>query len=353
MPRSRRKVVSSNLAATRGNAAANTWLTKALNPAHGSLGAFQIPDATSSPSVAAEFRDTHVLTPNGTTTVTTTWNLDILFMPSARGFGYWRWWPSESPPTSVTTNWQVLGISTTLPQAYMGRTTHAGLTVSLIANALSNQGTIHAGQVPLAYMDVGASSSLQGGQPPLDPDSLQDQDPKGFYSLAKEGAYLPLKFREPTSAIQYWGVNNLANRVLAFDGVGITPPGSSTPYQQPPYINTNLGVVLIRGIAATATVQCRSRYGVEATEALVPWVPFVMPSPQLDPSQLAACAMAMQLSPNAYPASANDMWSILRAIGRAVSGKIPRAVASVLSQAGIPVVSPLAGAYDLVMQAFT
>lgn len=344
---------------SRGNAIrpeAGAWLQRHINPAHGPLGAAPIPDHTSVPSVVAEFRETLVLnTP--TPGSTDTWNADFLVMPASNMFGLHRAWSTtagQGDTFAGLTSWAPPSI---VAGAY--RFTHVGITIELVANALSDQGTVYAGQTnPNICLDVGqslaaAAMAVAGPAPPQTTQTLVRDDPRHYQGLAKGGVYMPLKLAKPMVPYQQTvQTGRLIWRNEAGTPFNVGVNGQAFGFTTNDLCTYNVGVILFRGLSSTATLMVRTRLGIEATDAYTAWYPFVRPSAMLDECALEAAALASQSTPNGYPASANDFWTILRAIGAALRGRVSQRVADALAAIGVPILSPAAALAGDLMRAW-
>jgi hypothetical protein len=308
--------------------------------------------------VLSEFRPELIVVPPAGIVATDTWNMDVIFTPDSVSLGLYRTWATSVGQPVAQGGWSY--IYQPLLQATSYRLTHAGITCELVANALADQGNAFGGQTGCqkSLYIAGGTPFANCPTPPLTPQLLLQEDPAFYQGLARRGVYMPLKYRQPTTGLDYAQIAGAVgttqpNTQLTYNQQGVVLAGVGTPPVNTDYGNNmNTGIVLFTGLAPGATVLLKARVGYESVSPLTAWFPFMVPASPLDNVALAAVANAQQYTPNAYEAAANDFWSILRSIGRAVSGKVPRVVADALGAAGIPIISSLSQAAGMVMRAW-
>lgn len=364
------------------------WVAKALNPAHAELGMVSIPDAAAAVSALGEVRLTvNVQTNHQTPGIL--YDMDVVFINQPGVVAIWRTYNSGTPMTPAE-GWNVIlspisaGVNVLDPQAVRNwarpiwtgiRSTYASVTAYTNSAALTNQGRVLAGQFPapvyveevdvftdteaLAARLLHSRSAESVGQvlrdlrqvasigvvpcPPLTEQSIYEAGGQTYVGLAKAGVYMPLKFTGP---IHPWvNIGETAVRVLFSTADG---GRYSLPISMAPGINTQLGVLLYRGLDETTSVLLKFKQGWEST--VTPgslWEPFIESGSIDDPMALTAVAAAQQATAAAYPAAANDFLGILKSIGKALTGKVAKGISAALAQAGIPVVSTVAGGVNL------
>lgn len=370
------------------------WVQKALNPAHGILGPVAIPDTAASVTATGEWRaNWNLAPPQGQTTAL--WDCDIVaplsglmpmvyrFYPSGQQPAPMSGWISQSYPFSPTGDFAPL---TQAVEQY--RTSYASLTLYFNAPALADQGRIVVGQIPnlmrtvnqtAAQLDPAAAArrifeAIRGGReadyvdavranaltqtvvvqdfPPVTEAELTQFSPTTYVGLAKDGAYVPFKFIQPThNYVEV--IPNLGNLQWALpDGSWQTVIPGTKGWQVVGGLNTQTAVILLRGMATTSTLFIKCRQGFEAVSAPNSVLAaFQFQSAVVDQEALLAVAAAQQLTPAAYPARDNDFLGVLKSIGRALTGRVAQGIGKVLASSGIPVVSQIAGPAVGVMKA--
>jgi len=350
------------------------WVAKALNPAHGLIGTVPIPDASAAVSAVGEIR---IVENIGSGVIPGSYDMDVLFMPGPSVLGFWRvyaagtvpavipWTPFQNPLTATGTGTPPAMLWRTI------RTSYASITAYCNAAALTTQGRVIAGQfvapgvltanlsgyasvssdivaalaisdkaraatqLAAAFDSVGAVvNTVNMDQPPLTEEGLYMTGPGVYVGLAKDGIYMPLKFNQPVH--DYCSLNESSGNMVFVSAAGLTL--SPLPGRTVAGLNTQIGVLLFRGLDKTTTIQVKLKYGLEATcDGASSWAPFLESGAIMDVAAVTAVAAAQQGTPYAYPAQANDYNGVIRAIGGSLSGQVPRTVAGALLQAGLPV----------------
>lgn len=351
--------------------AGEAWAIKALHPnGEEATGVLGIPDHVSLPVVTPEFRTNHVI-PSIGTEATKTDDLDILVLPFAdlpilyRRYtsgsaenNYGNWTPVWNATLNVATQYvstAVVDDATTtgdpmrftvpvkasdLNRVYgYGRVTHKGVTCHLDAPALTDQGRIIAGQVALPFKtEMGPLTAVgwqnAAGSPkvtkaladfysldsiPLEENCLVQTSPGAATWEARQGVYVPLRFRDPAHQFSPSG----SAALLGMTTPGGTPEavrfretvkgptgteGTTAIYPTPRMLlNCQTGVVLMRGIAPTASVHLKVITGLESlVETCSAVSPYQRMSPSLDCEAINMVTRMGQELPQAYPASYND-----------------------------------------------
>jgi len=366
--------------------AGQMWALKALHPNGEEVTASAgIPDHTNVPVVTPEFRVNHTITSIAGSTLND--DIDILLLPFAEIAFLWRRYPSTTTP-DVSLNWNVVfnptipaandtinyedgdGVEHSLPYTYgdmnaYGRTRamYRGVTVHLDAPALYDQGRIVAGQLALenkegsvngCYVTAGGTARLHAVSAlnivqlpqnlPLTEDDLFQATPGAVVWEAREGIYMPLRFRDPThlfssaqeetilTIYQPGGIESLLTPATPPKQIGLVMP-----------VNFLSGLILIRGIDARANINVKHRIGLEQLVEYASVVaPFQHASPMLDPVAIDRVTQCSQASPMAFEAKYNDLGAIKNVL-MSILG-IGKKIGGVVRGLGIPGVSDIAGA---------
>jgi len=339
-------------------------------------GGVRIPDMTSDPSCALEGRSQWTIAANNTTT---TYDVDIIIPPIPDIAFVYRTYVSGGTPStwipvsysSYPSGYASSSLSagnstvTVVPKlranADQYRATFSGITCHLVAAAINNAGMVFAGQYGSKISESGATSeSYVGGvynlDVPLDPNTLYQKTPGMVQQPARLGIYMPLMYRDTVNLYTNAPMADVASTSNAASGaltinwgqyvnVAPVPSGSYCSLYCAP-VNMNTGVILFRGLDPHASVQVKTRLGLEVVPLSgSPWTPFVESSPVYDPVVLARSCSVRQRLALAYPASYNDFSSILRAIAGVLRGPI-KGMASMIRKVPIPFLSDIAGTID-------
>jgi hypothetical protein len=201
--------------------------------------------------------------------------------------------------------------------------------------------------------------------------------PKSGETEAREGVYMPLRFRDPIhlyrdaasgASIQY-SASDPGNTPATWLQIRSSPDGTA-PEQQNTIVNDGLtptftapsstvtnaqmawgcsqsgnlftGVIFFLGIDKSASVQVKTRISLECTANTdgVDITPFLHASPLLDREALDVAAMAGQVMADGYPASYNSFGSIMGSIWNAIKS-VGKPILNILGGSGIPVVSTI------------
>jgi hypothetical protein len=362
-------------------------MMKALHPCgEEATGVTGIPDHVSIPVVTPEFRADVVITSIGTA-ATDTDDVDIFVLPFADLPAIWRryksgsvtirsgdWNPvwnstfdsvnklidadSVDATTGDPINVTIPEQSTNMQRTYgYGRATYKGVTVHLDAPALSDQGRLVAGQLSLPFQTVenpirasGWNTSLTGPAAPstfvvndleaysidsipITESCLVQSSPGSAAWEAREGCYIPLRFRDPVhnfapsgrKSLLVCDTNDLPNSdaLSALRSVELhtaPPPVSKTGKVSLTIVprmllNLQTGVVLLRGISPTANVQFKTITGLEAmVETCSTVSPYQRMSPKLDCDAINMVARMSQELSQVYEAKYNDMGGMIGAL---------------------------------------
>jgi len=284
-----------------------------------------------------------------------------------------------------------IGVKTSSYVDYYARSRgmYSGATFHLDAPALSDQGRVVAGQMALPYdkqdstlahangwnADGTVNNDAQGVIPhinlaslPLTESTLVQTCLGAGVWEARDGIYMTMRYRDPvhlfvstndSPVVLGIGSNNSGVGTTSIPdmmrftepGFSVLPPtgaiGTLVEYGLSPacVTNFNTGVVLFKGISGTANVQVKSVCGFENLVVAGNAVsPYQHASPSLDRLAIDRATEIAQQAPMVYPASYNDLSSILNVIKDVVNtvGTPLRQIGNVIGGLGIPVVSDIA-----------
>jgi len=352
--------------------AGEAWALKATHPCgEEATGVLGIPDHVSVPVVTPEFR-TNFIIPSIGTGATDTDDVDLIVLPFADLPVIYRRYKSGTQPennigwsdvwnatlttsTSLISDAIVSNISSTkdvvafslparssnLDTIYgYGRVTHKGLTMHLDAPALSDQGRVVAGQMALPFNaehapltadgwvgNTGGSVNVNGlgdyyslAQIPLEENCLVQASPGAVAWEARDGVYMPLRFRDPVHnfspsgsaallATYVSGIGQTQTIRLSDTRAGPTGTTGRSPVQVAPkmLLNCQTAVVLFRGISPTANIHSKVITGLESlVETCSAVSPYQRISPVLDVEAINWVTRMGQELPQGFPASYND-----------------------------------------------
>jgi hypothetical protein len=259
------------------------------------------------------------------------------------------------------------------------RGTYFGVTGHLDAPQLSDQGRIVAGQVAIPYevttspisgnawisgTAAGGDAAIDSGvymldDVPLDEDCLTQAAIGAANWEAREGIYMPMRFRDPVHLFTQPGTKHFlgigTNAVLGTRAlestVNVAAPagftGSLASHIAPSCLtNFQTGVILFRGIANNSNIQLKFRMGVEGqVDTCSSISPFQTQSPLLDQVAIDRVTELAQVMSNVYPARYNDFGAIIGSIisGAKIALPIGKQVGGLIRGLKIPVVSDLVG----------
>lgn len=346
------------------------WALKALHPnGEEATAVLGIPDHVSLPVVTPEFRTNFVI-PGGSTTQLD--DVDVIVLPFAdlpcmwrrRLSGstqdsYWGWnlvwnstltteiklvsdaFVSNTNLSDKTVKSLTIPVRTSnLASIYgYGRVTHKGVTCHLDAPALSDQGRVVAGQIALPFQaerspitasgwngektfvtETGLADFYSLDSVPLEENCLVQASPGAAAWEARQGVYMPLRFRDPAHQFTPSGSAELLAMSVAGGGsrvitstetieppTGYTGAASAKPAVRM-LLNCQTGVVLFRGISSSANIHCKVVTGLESlVESCSAVSPYQRMSPPLDCEAINSVTRLGQELPQAFPASYNDM----------------------------------------------
>lgn len=395
----RRGAVDPQLLRSLGDTpAGQLWALKAAHPNGEEVTASAgIPDHTAVPVVTPEFRSSITIT--GDSLQTGNDDVDIVMLScSELAFMYRRytsgtvqkpeagWVFVFYPALEVQNNsFTATGLTsgeketvqywtTSLNDYGRTRAMYNGITVHLDAPTLADQGRLVAAQLPLemregtyqsgfaaklAQDDIGETTALsspiqaytlpQGF--PYTESSLFQATPGAVVWEAREGVYIPLRFREPVHLFEADRIETLFSVVredkttAAIQGTvfGNVPDAETRNLTVGVPNNMLSSIILIRGIDKRANLQVKSRIGLESlVEGPTQVAPFQHASPILDKRAIDQVTRLSQASPQAYPACYNDFSAILNTIKGVISGFV-KPIAGALGDLGIPIISDVAG----------
>lgn len=366
------------------------WALKAVHPNGETVtSSAGIPDHTNVPVVTPEMRVNYTIV--GTLETQGNSDVDIVVLPYSHLAFMWRRRPTGSPEPDIDKDWNYVFFpvageygsefsaqcvpldgtadpesevvqfdyaTSKLPIQY-GRTRsmYTGITAHLDAPTLADQGRLVAGQLALEQtpttfsevvgrkgtksykiLDPIQISSIEG-RLPMTESALFQATPGAVVWEAREGVYMPMRFRDPVhlfgndlretlAAVSYDTGTYLLQDTRKF---GIVP-GS--------LLNELTGVILFRGIDNRANINVKVRRGLESlVDSATAIAPFQHQSPVLDPLAIDRVTQIAQSSPMAYPACYNDWGEILNVIKQVVG--VVKPVAKFVGGLGIPIVSDL------------
>jgi len=366
------------------------WALRCLHPCDeqggGTLG---IPDTTNLPVSLPECRSQTVVGAPHQITAGQTWDLVALIPDnpeialvlytklSGQGWVTVRNNLNSATPTysaPLIVNYSLFSAGGLSKDATQWRTTHRGATFHLNASYIANQGMVYADNYPVDYVRVSADAAP--GPPPvpalaaslvrvplMDPNSMTQRSTRLYVNNAREGCYVVMYPVDATGAMPYFdeqsiGGDNANARVQFQYPDEWSPYVPGIPYQAPAYQTLlapvartaiggfSAGIVVFEGLDSTATVQIKTKAGIE----MVPTndsiaQAFTTQSPLLDRVALDAVARVAQRAPGAYPADYNDLSKVLGSIWdtvRGVAGPLA-GIGDFVGGLGIPVVSGIAG----------
>lgn len=361
----------------------SSWVIKALHPCGEGVNVVpKIPDGSYDSSVVLERRSEYQLAiPSGISTVTS-WDLIIVSTPFLCGNHIAIAYDSSITPTVdqlescvyqaicisptystgvytsfTTTNTYYLKVLTSsvldifqagavysatgaIETTYFRaiRRTYHGMTATLDAPSLSNQGRIVSCQFPPSvsaqYQSVTtvAQEAWISEPPALTFDGETQADLKAVQCEATMGAYIPSRMyeRPAMSSNNEWytmGVQkqNGSNTVGANSGSNVHLRG------------WGWSVAHFSGLSTAASVRLKVREGLELTvNSLSPYSPFLTPSYPDDTTAIRICRAYFKQQAHAYPASYNALNKMIP--------ELVRNIGSVLSVLGIPHVGNLSSA---------
>jgi hypothetical protein len=381
--------------------AGRNWAARAAHPCSSSMGgAYPIPDATDTDSVSVELRSTITIgAPAGTTN---TWGGRLVFPPmsdlpaivqtnhdggalsqavplfdittteAAYRPGVFKLGSGSQEPSYESTP----GLYSVATQIRRG---HAGCTVFLNANSLTDQGLITAGQygnkpsqanakpILVGYLGLNQSevTYLNLRDIPRTTEQLVRQCPEAYIAEAREGVYMPFHFNDPThlwtdGATSEWtspGDLNKRNtgQVVTLSDVGqevaqnlssyVTVPGTLTNEVVTSFgvVNSLTGVVLFEGLDPKATLFIKMQHGIElVAESDSPLAQAQKASPPDDEVARKAVHAVQRELPHAFPHRYNSLGLLAPWIARAAQAVLP-AVAPWLYNKASGFLSSIAG----------
>lgn len=376
------------------------WAMSALHPCEDALATpMGIPDHTQVNVVTPSFRNTtNISAPSDITGAT--WDLQFVTLPIPEVDYIWRY---RSDNTANWSAWRLVrpstfpgqedGSATTLGESgyskyrYQGR----GYTFHHIASATTNEGVVVAGQidaVATAPQTVTSNTPKAAGNDitpvftrykvPSSSQELTQQDSLAIEWNAEKGMYLVMRFPNPvhqyvtaaTGGVVSYGspvsgsvpdsfflvqsaltnggdpVPNeiITNPVQTFTTPSDVPVAGQLGFGASNPGNLFSGCVFFLGIDKAASVQVKSRMHLECqvdTQGTAVQ-PFVHSSPILDNEAIDMVAKIGQVQAHGYPASFNDLSSILGSIWGAIKSVAKPFLDPVVDAAGdIPIVGGL------------
>lgn len=351
--------------------AGEAWALKAVHPCgEEATGVLGIPDHVSVPVVTPEFR-TNFIIPSIGTAATATDDVDLLVLPFADLPVIYRRYKSGSQP-DINTKWDAIWNATLTTSAQLvsdaivdnssptktpvgfttpvrssnldsvygyGRVTHKGVTIHLDAPALSDQGRIIAGQMALPFNAEHALLTARGWREnqggivgvegigdyysldnvPLEENCLVQASPGAVAWEARQGVYVPLRFRDPVhnfspsgsaailAATRAGGKTHALMLNESMVGPTGTTGGAYVNIAPKMLLNCQTAVVLIRGISPSANIHAKVITGLESlVETCSSVSPYQRISPVLDVEAINWVTRMGQELPQGFPASYND-----------------------------------------------
>lgn len=364
------------------------WCLKALHPSDTVVQAPGVPDENCMSTVVLNYQTVHSITvPAGTGDG---WQCDVQLTPHPIQFARYSTATSAgvgiSNPSVPIFNSQLVAAThkarydmlTDMASAW--RLVYFGCTAALDAPALSNQGTVVVCQKPVkaSYFQTGHATACARKIAVYNVDALPNYDvsqamPAAYYSLAKEGAYVPLRLSRTSQnwtcpadgvvvsddyAVGAWGQGIDDSEAFRIAGAAGAPTGQMSSSMFPtctqpywdggvdamagdvssPLLNDYVADLSFRGLSAAAGVKLFLRVGIEF---LVPPASVLSAqlrmSPGYDPLAMSKYFQISRQLKDAYPEEYNEkniLWNIIR--------KVASAAAPMLS--AVPSVGPLLSA---------
>lgn len=310
-----------------------------------------------------------------------TWNMNMI-VPSIPdiAFLYQTWDASTSAPAADS--WTPVFYSSFLAGSVLTDTTTAtepvlsanstqyrgvyrGITCHLNAAGLNDAGMVYGGQYGGEYARglIGADVSLTkvrdsytASNVPITENQLYQMVGATVQQEAREGVYMPLMYNNPAQQF-----TSVAPPTISGDSAAQAKQftffvnGASKPISGPPGggrgpdglfsapINFTTGIIMWRGLYKAASIQVKTRIGIESVPGVdSPWSPFTEASPLYDPAVMTRTSIVRARLPLMFPAHYNDFSDILKTIGEVIMGPV-RGIADTIGGMGIPVLSDIAG----------
>lgn len=364
------------------------WAERALHPCSNTIGgASPIPDDSTALSATYETRD--LLTLSRPSSITTdTWDfqivttscpdLPILWRTRAAGAAFGAWTRVfEGPPSQAPGVFTLGGVNTAtalvepdisiVPQLarelVQYRATHLGITGVLVANSLTDQGTVTAGQfgnkpdlstiqpITAAYSTAGGTNKQQIAfcvytDVPKSSEELIRLVPTAYNDEARAGFYLPVRYDDPIHAwtpqsSTEW--NNAAsnNRSKAGMPIALSDAGASFDMLTDPIVssdvdgvrrvfttagpvNLQMGVVFMEGLDKAASIQIKLQAGLEVvagTNSIAQ--SFMTEAPPADETAIKMVHELSRRMPVAYPHRYNSLGMLVPLIGKLAMTVLP------------------------------
>lgn len=328
-------------------------------------GATRIPDMWSGTSAALELRTMKLISSPASAAEVGTWDLLYLSLPHSELAGYVLTrpsggeWITQSDANRGTTwtgyvlDYRTLGgssyetpmqaeaVSTSSKPTSINLNTSSvrgvfkGVTINLVATALTNQGMIYSGQwsqTPEKKLRVThdwwttdpknlEAEAWEWSDLPGSPEALDNRSGGLVVHQAKQGAYIPHKYSEPTHRWREVGASSDWIRIGLSDAtkddfvyVGTSPvpdPDPTNPNGRllnvTSPLDVNCACTIMMGLDVKASVQIKVRSGIECVVSPnSAWGGFSESSAPYDPRSLEVARKAEDDLQQAYPASYND-----------------------------------------------
>lgn len=220
-----------------------------------------------------------------------------------------------------------------------------GITCHLIADDLTNRGSVTAGQwftkpqpevIALGRADdsnyhtltkVDFAWSLLIGN--ITPTLLTSTDERTYQGQAKDGVYMPIYKSGCDFSYQPYSQRKTVLHTLTDDSRNVETDDTYTDEKLDQFPSKvidhtqNVGVVWFRGISSRANVRVKSRYSIQAViQPGSPWGADSAIGPQRDQVAMDIAQQIQNDLPQAYPAHYND-WGLLGNIVKNLVSKIP------------------------------
>lgn len=340
------------------------WCLKALHPADSTIPFSGIPDPDSMPVVMQNYQQT-VTCLNPTPSASGNWDLDVFFFPhpylmgavhTIDSAGVHQWTPILNNQISGASVSEKRASFTNTVERY--RLGYLGITGYHDASALSNNGQLSAAQFTMSPSYTAIISPAMTGNTeyvtrlvelwndaPRTFEQLQSS-PNAYFGAARDGVYVPFRLTETSQDWQSgsdtvltanyewsklmngYAYHAIPNGVLARG----FPYGLTAPMNNPAswgdlvHRRSDCGVVQIsmRQLAQAASFTFYVRAGWEyQVQPGTQYVSFAKTSPQYDQEALTAYFLVSRELKDAYPASYNDLGSILSTIGSIAASILP------------------------------
>lgn len=295
-----------------------------------------VPDSTSGATITFEVRSSSYIKPKPKDgTRITQWEVQIFTCPSFVYSYVRRVTTYYADGTSVTEyafqNDEEATISTAFSEC---RPCARGLTCHLVANSTNNQGTVTAAQFAAELnAEPESGGKLEASVNMGDVTDIVRRCPSAIVHEACKGVAFSAKLLEPT-----FRFSPLQQVETTYKFKYSTEETIVSQVEHPDYENTFMTCYAsFISLSPEATVQVSATVLFEGRSSTASGLVAAMatPSPILDRASLDAAIIISQVTPDAYPASANDLGSMLKSAWGALI-TYGRPVISAYAKSGLP-----------------